>query len=58
MGKKSCKNVKGYLNTGLDRPLGIQEAEVPRNSRKSAYRLPPAAFTPQDILLLLISVRG
>jgi len=47
MGKKSCKNVKGHLITGLDRPLGIQEVEVPRNFRKSAYRLPPAAFTPR-----------
>jgi len=23
--------------TGLDRPLGLQEFEVPRNSRQSAY---------------------
>jgi hypothetical protein len=56
-GRNCVKNVKDHLIT-LDRPLGIQEAEAPRNSRKSAYRLPPAAFTPQDISLLLISVRG
>jgi len=51
--------------TGLDRSLGLQEVEAPRISRQSAnedskvyqsYVL--AALTPQEIFLVLISVRG
>ena len=50
--------------TGLDRPWGFQEAEIPRFQdsrhmkvvRLAAYA--PTAFTPQEIFLVLISVRG
>ena len=32
----SCYNVTNYPNTGLDRPLGLQEVETPKISRQSA----------------------
>jgi hypothetical protein len=54
-------NIKGK---GLDRPRGFQEVEAPRflDSRhmKVAGCQPyaPAAFTPQKIFLVVISVRG
>jgi len=38
---------------GLGRPLGLQEAETSRNYRKAA----PAAFTLQEISVVLISIR-
>jgi hypothetical protein len=48
----------------LDRPIGFQEVEAPRISRQSAHEggkvVSPthrAAFTPQEIFLVLISVR-
>ena len=50
--------------TDLDRPLGFQQFEAPRfldNRHMKMVRLSalaPAAFTPQKILLVLISVRG
>ena len=50
--------------TGLDRPLGLQEVEAPRfqDDRHMKWKVcqpyTPAAFTPQEILLVLISVRG
>ena len=54
-----------YPCTGLDRPIILQEVEAPRMNRKLAYEggkivspthRPPVP--PQEILLLLISVRG
>jgi len=49
--------------TGLDGPTGFQEGEAPRlqdNRHTYAVRLLalPTAFTPQEIILVLISVRG
>jgi hypothetical protein len=50
--------------TGLDRPLGFQKVEALRfldnRHMKVAGCQPyaPAAFTPQEIFLVLISVRG
>ena len=53
--------------TGLDRPWGYQEVEAPRfqdNRHMKVVRLSslrtgrPAAFTPQEIFLVLISVIG
>ena len=49
-----------YLTTGLDKPLGLHEVEAPRISRQLARESgtlsAPAAFTPQEIFLV-ISVR-
>jgi hypothetical protein len=47
---------------GLDRPMEFQEVEAPRfqNNRKikmARLTAAPAAFTPQEIFLVLISVR-
>jgi hypothetical protein len=50
--------------TGLDRPRQFQEAEAPRFQDNRHMKVEvcqpyaPAAFTPQEILLVLISVRG
>ena len=33
----SSYNVTNYIITGLDRPLGLQEVETPKISRKLAY---------------------
>jgi hypothetical protein len=50
--------------TGLDRPKGFQEVEAPRfldkRHRKVVGFQPyvPAAFSPQEMFLVLISVRG
>jgi hypothetical protein len=51
-----------YPNTGLGRPVGFQEVEAPRISRHAAHEggkvqpYGPAAFTPQEISLVLISL--
>ena len=55
-----------YSNTctGLNRPLGFQEVEAPRfrdNRHMIVVRLStptPAVFTPHEIFLILIAVRG
>jgi hypothetical protein len=39
--------VKRYQITGLDRPLGLQEVEVPIISRQMCQLYAPAAFTPR-----------
>jgi hypothetical protein len=50
--------------TGLDRPWGLQEVEAPRFQDSWHMKVvgwstvPPAAFTPQEIFLVLISLRG
>jgi hypothetical protein len=50
--------------TYLDKLLGLQEDEAPRIPRQSAREgakvqsYAPAAFTSQEITLVLISVRG
>jgi hypothetical protein len=50
--------------TDLDRPLGFQEVEAPRFLDNRHMKVvgcqpyAPAAFTPQEIFLVLISVRG
>jgi len=55
VGKKKIK---------LDRPLGFQEVEAPRNSRQLAHEggrlsaLYMAAVMPQEIPMVLIPVRG
>jgi hypothetical protein len=48
-----------YPITGLDRPLGLQKVQASRISRQSAYEgaYTLAAFTSQEILLVLISFR-
>jgi hypothetical protein len=50
--------VKSYPVTGLDRPLWLQEVEVPRISRQRCQPYASAAFTPQEISRILIFVRG
>jgi hypothetical protein len=51
--------VEGCPITALDRPIGLQEDEAPRISRHSiCHPYAPAAFTPHEIFLVLISVRG
>jgi len=54
----NCKMGKA----GLDRPWGFQKFEVPRfqeNPHMKVVRLSaPASFTHQEIILVLISVRG
>jgi hypothetical protein len=54
-----------WSHTGLGRPLGLQEVEAHRfldNRHMKVVRLSalrtPAAFTPQERFLVLISVRG
>jgi len=54
-----------YPTVGLDTPLGLQELEAPKPARQSAHEggkgwqlYAPAAFIPQEIFLVLISVRG
>jgi len=48
----------------LNRPLGFQEVEAPRNSRQLAHESGSlsapymAAVTPQEIPMVLIPVRG
>jgi hypothetical protein len=50
--------------TGLDRPIGFQEVEAPAFLDNRHMKVvgcqpyAPAAFTTQEILLVLISVRG
>jgi len=44
--------------TVLYRPLGLQEVEAPRICWQGYSAYAPAAFTPQEIFLVLISVRG
>jgi hypothetical protein len=50
------------VKQSLYRPWGFQEVEAPRISRRSAHEgcqpYAPAALTPQEIFLVLISVRG
>jgi len=50
--------VKSYPITGLARPLGLQEVEVPRISKQRCQPYEPAAFTPQKISRILIFFRG
>ena len=54
----------GYTFTGLDRPLGLQGVEAPKfldNRHMKAVGLSTISIGrlyPQDIFLVLISVRG
>lgn len=56
-------SVKWVKKIKLDRPLGFQEVETPRNFRKMVHEgfrlsaLYMAAFTPQEIRMVLIPVR-
>jgi hypothetical protein len=51
-------SIKGGGKAIPNRLLGIQEVEAPRISRQSACQpYAPAAFIPQEIFLVLISVR-
>jgi hypothetical protein len=59
------RTIKGNPITGLNRPLGLQEVEAPRISRKSTNEggkvVSPTHRPPlpaQEICLVLISVRG
>jgi hypothetical protein len=50
-----------YTIAGLDRPLGLQEFEVPRSSRQSELesgKVVSPTHQPQEIFLVLISVRS
>jgi len=54
-----------YPIAGLDTSLGLREAEAPKPARQSAHEggkgwqlYAPAAFIPQEIFLVRISVRG
>jgi hypothetical protein len=47
--------VKVRKSPGLDRPIGFEEVDAPRFQVCQPYA--PAAFTPQEIFLVLISVR-
>jgi hypothetical protein len=54
-----------YPIAGLDMPLGLQEFQVPKLPRQLAHEggegwqlYAPATFIPQEISLVLISVKG
>jgi hypothetical protein len=53
--QRKYRTVKSNPITGLDRPWGFQEVEVPRFQDKPYA---PAAFTPRTKLLVLISAEG
>jgi hypothetical protein len=56
--------LKEEVKQSLYRPWGFQKAEIPRflsNRNKKVLRLSvysPATFTPQELFLVLIRVRG
>jgi hypothetical protein len=64
IGHNLLRGCKSSPITGLDRSTGFQEVKAPRflDNRHmkvvGCHPYAPAAFTPQEIFLVLISVRG
>ena len=59
-GLKFIYSLKSNPITGLDRPWGFQKVEAPRfqSAHEGGKPYAPAAFTPQEIFLVLFSVIG